>query len=283
MEEAASWSSAVENVVSKALSQALSYAPSLLAALLILIAGWLLGRLARVAARRLSRDANRILDRLFRRGALAGARFSPATVAVLGEVVFWVVIFLAVTVAARVAGFDAISVWLDRIAAQLPNLVVGAVIIVAGYFVSVLAGEQVTTAARSARAGQSVLLGRLAQGAIFVTALIIGLDQIGVDVTFLIALFAAAIGAIFVGFSIAFGMGARCYVSNLIGARSARRELAPGTALQIGRIEGNLLEITATHLALETAQGRVLIPARTIDQRIVSMPAAGPDAEAEDG
>jgi len=251
------------------LAAIVNYAPSLVAAILVLFIGWFMARIIRGVARRLFGGANRLLDRVFRRGSLSEARLSPAATAVLGEILFWVVIFLTATVAARVAKLPALSGWLNQIASWLPNLLIGTVIIVVGYFISIVAGEQVAASARAAKASQSALMGRLAQGAIFITGLIIGLDQIGVDVTFLVALFAVAVGAIFIGFSIAFGLGARDYVSNLIGARTARQKLRPGATLRIGEIEGEILEITPTQIALDTADGCTLVPARLTEERDV--------------
>ncbi len=283
MEAISSLISIFRKTAAEALAATVDYFPSLMAAILVLFAGWLFARLARGAARRILYGANRILDRVFQRGALSGARLSPAAAAVLGEISFWVVIFLAMTIAARVARFTAVSGWLNQIVTYLPNLLVGAAIIVVGYFVSVIIGEQVTSAARAARAGQSALMGKFAQGAVFITALIIGLDQIGVNVTFLVALFAVSVGAIFVGFSIAFGLGAREYVSNLIGARTARRKLRAGLVVRMGDIEGEILEITPTQIELDTARGRTLVPARLADERSVLIVSAETKGDAENG
>ncbi|MEO1253237.1 MAG: hypothetical protein AAFW81_12940, partial [Pseudomonadota bacterium] len=139
------------------------------------------------------------------------------------------------------------------------------------------------SSARAAKAGQSALIGKFAQGGIFITALIIGLDQIGVDVTFLVALFAVSAGAIFVGFSIAFGLGARDYVSNLIGARTARQKIRPGTMLRVGDIEGEVLEITQTQIALDTADGRTLVPARITEESMIVIVSSDSKGAANNG
>jgi Mechanosensitive ion channel, conserved TM helix len=282
MDSVSDWFSALGRAASDALADAASQLPSLMGAILILIAGWLFARVARGTARRISNGANRLLDRMFQRGALASARLSPAAMPVLGEIAFWVIVFLAATIAARVAGLTAVAEWLNQIATQLPDLLVGAAIIGAGYFVSVLVGEQVALTARAAKADQSALMGMLAQSAIFVTSLIIGLDQIGVDVTFLIVLFAVTVGAIFLGFSIAFGLGARDFVSNLVGARNARRALRAGLFVRIGDVEGEILEFTPTQIALDTARGRTLVPARFADEQSILILAAA-DRKPADG
>lgn len=266
MENATSSVSALQDGAAQALSTVLGYAPSLAAALAVLLCGWLLARLARAAMRRLGSGINRILDRAFRQGPLADARLSMGGTAMLSEIVFWVIVFLTLTAAARTAQLPAISAWLNQIASHLPSLLIGAGIIVAGYFISEIAGREIASSARSARATHSALMGRLAQSAIFATALIVGLDQMGIDVTFLVALFVVSVGAILIGFSIAFGLGARIYVSNLIGARTARHQLANGVLVRIGDREGEVLEVTATQIALDTADGRALVPARMAEE-----------------
>lgn len=258
-----------QTVTSDALSDIAGYLPYLAGGLAILLAGWLIARIVRATARRMLGGVNRILDRTFRRGALSGARLSTTAISILSELLFWTVLLLSAAVAARLARLPAVSGWLDQIAAWMPGFLVGVVIIIVGYFISLVVGEQVATSARAAKAGQSALMGKLVQSGILIAAVIIGLDQIGVDVTFLVALFAVSVGAIFVGFSIAFGLGAREYVSNLIGARTARQYIKPGTMLRIGDVTGEVLEITATQIALDTAEGLTLVPARMTDESAI--------------
>lgn len=276
MDDTTSWLEAAREYALEILGATVAYLPSLGAALLVLLAGWVLARVARFVTRRLGDYLNRLLERVFRHGALSSARLTPSTTAILGDGAFLIVLLLAIDISARVAGLAVIAGWLDRIVERLPNLVVGAAIIIVGYLISVVVGEQVLSTARASRIGQSELIGKLAQAAVFVTTLVIGLDQIGVDVTFLVALFGVTVGAIGVGFSIAFGLGARKYVGNLVGARNARRELKPGASVRIGGDEGQVLEITSTHVVLDTVAGRLLVPAWIADeQSIVLLASAG--------
>ncbi|MEO1250748.1 MAG: hypothetical protein AAFW81_00200 [Pseudomonadota bacterium] len=282
MDEGPSTLSAFEAAVTGAMTAVFAYAPFLAGAAAILLAGWIVATLVRATARRTLGGVNRLFEGVFRRGALSRARLSKTAIAVLSEVLFWGVILLSAAIAARVAKLPAVSGWLNDLAGWLPNLLIGLVIIIAGYLVSVVAGEQAAATARLAKSGQSALVGRLVQSAIFITALIIGLDQLGVNVTFLVALFAVAAGAIFIGFSLAFGLGARDYVSNLIGARTAQRRIKPGARVRIGDYDGDVLEITPTQIALDTAEGRVLLPARLAEEHpvlFVTKDAKGPASQ----
>jgi len=271
----------VEQSTQAAISATISYLPAIGLALLVLVAGWLAARILRAVSRKALLGTNRLITKLTDRSGSGKAQLTPVVASVLSEVVFWVVILLATAIAARVAELPALSGWLDQIAGWLPNLLIGIAIIVIAYLVSVVAGEQVAASARNARSTQSAMMGRLAQTVIFVTGLIIGLDQIGVNVTLLTALFVVSAGGILIGFSIAFGLGARDHVSNLIGARTARRKLRPGLTVRIGNIEGEVLEVTSTQIAIETVEGRALVPGRMAEERdifILSPKSEGTDS-----
>lgn len=244
----------------------LGYLPSLIGAMIILLVGWIIARFVRTAAKRILGSLNKALERTFQTGFLASTRLPTGASTIFGEAAFWIIIFATLTIAARVAQLPTISRWLNDIIIFLPDVLLGAATIVLGYIISSVIGDQVADAARSAKSTQSTLLGRIAQGTVFVIAAIIGLDQIGVDVTFLVTISGVAVGSVLLGFSIAFGLGSREYVSNLISARAVRQSLSIGLLVRIGEIEGEVLEITQTHIAIDTEIGRALVPAHIAEE-----------------
>ncbi|MHA6287369.1 mechanosensitive ion channel family protein [Maricaulis sp. CAU 1757] len=247
--------------LAEAAANGLDYAPALAGALLVVLVGWLLAGPVRAAARRTLSGLGRLVERGVGSTTLSRARLPAATAPVLGELAYWAVIVITITIAARIARLPALAGWLDQIVRYLPNLLLGGLILALGYLLGLVVGEQVERAARTARSGQGALLGRLAQGAIVLSAVIMALDQVGIDVGFLVTLFAILAGALALSLSLAFALGARDHVASLVAARSLRRSLAPGCRLRVGDSEGVLLEVTATQIALETAEGRALIPA----------------------
>lgn len=254
------WLSAQESVVT-ALPVILGYLPSLFGGLSILIVGWLIARFVRAAATKILNGLNRVLERTFQSGILASARVPLGASTIFGNVMFWVIVFVTLTIAAQVARLPAISRWLHDIALYLPDLLLGGMTIAIGYLLSGIIGDQVAEAGRTAKSPHAATFGRIAQGVVIIIAAIIGFSQIGVDVTFLVTVASVAVGAILLGFSIAFGFGSRAYVSNLISARAVRQNLSLGHLVRIGETEGEVLEITQTHIAIDTEKGRALIPA----------------------
>ena len=94
-----------------------------------------------------------------------------------------------------------------------------------------------------------------------------GVDQIGVDITIVVTILSVAIGAALGGLAIAFSLGARDLVSNLIGARYLNADYRIGERIRIGEHEGTVLEISSVSVILETEEGRVMVPARQFSER----------------
>jgi len=78
------------------------------------------------------------------------------------------------------------------------------------------------------------------------------------------------------GAALAFGLGARYYVSNLIAARGLRQSLDIGQRIRIQAQEGVVLEITATAVRLQAEQGEHCIPAHLFELHSAELLQPGP-------
>jgi len=239
----------------------LLHLPALVGAVVVILIGWLVAGWLRKLTRSLGTRLNRELGRVLRHDQAQRIRVSPALVRLFSNLVFWIVLLGFVTAAAAIADFELLSGWLDRIIAWLPQLVLGALIIVGGYLIAAIVRDLVIDALTSAGVAQPALIGRLAQVATFLAAVVIGIDQIGIDVSFVTTMLAVVLGVVLAGFSLAFGLGARQLVSNLIAADSVRRHFGVGQRARIDGVEGEIVELTPTSVVIATAEGRAIVPA----------------------
>ena len=242
--------------------------PWLLLALLIVFIGWRLARFGRRLALRGGSAINATLAR-FRRGRGSPPGLSQPVLALIGNVVFWLIVLLAVAIAAGVAQIELFTAWLDRIVAYLPVLLAGGLIILLGYLISSAARDLVGAALESTGTEHAGFFGLLTQAAIFLAALVIGLEQIGIGVTVLTILFGVIVGGLLLCLALAFGLGARSFVANLIAANQARSLVAPGQKVRIGAHEGTVIELTPTAIVLATEEGRVSIPAALMQEQVM--------------
>jgi len=245
--------------------------PGLLGALLLLLVGWIVAGWLRKLTRSLGTRLNRQLSRVLRGEHSERVRLSPALLRLLSNLVFWIVFFGFVAAGARVAQFALLTDWLDRIVDWLPQLLVGVLIIVTGYLISAIVRDLVYDALDSAGVAQRLLIGKLAQAATFLAALVIGIDQVGIDVTFVTTMIAVVLGVVLAGFSLAFGLGARQLVANLVAAGSLQSHFAVGQRARIGGIEGEITEFTPTGVFIASAEGRVHVPASHFNEGPVEL------------
>jgi len=243
-----------------------TYLPSIVGARRLLLAGWVIARLLRAITIRSVLLLDTLLSRMIKTAGVERLRMARSST-VLGAVVFWVVLLFFVTAATHVLGLQSFTQWLARLLDYLPTLAAGVLIVVAGYILSRFLADLVQATAVRLSPQQRTALARITQGVVLVAAVLVGADQIGIKVTF-IAIFAAAIAAAAVGgVTIAVSLGARDYVSNLIGAHYMRQAFEVGQRIRVAGHEGRILEVTVTSVILETEDGRVALPARVYHEQ----------------
>ena len=248
-------------------TDAIAQLPSILGALSLILLGWLAARLLRRWTLAASTRLNRWLDRVLRTDQTQRLRLSPALVRLSGNLVFWVVVLGFITAAAEVAKLDTLSRWLERLVGYLPQLFFGVLIMAAGFLVGGIVRDLVYDALASVGVAQRSLIGKLAQAVTVLAAIVIGIDQIGIDVTFVTTMLAIVLGGVVLGFSLAFGLGTRRVVANLVASHSMQRQFCVGQRARIGNVEGEILDFTPTGVVLATEQGRTHVPASRFDEQ----------------
>jgi small-conductance mechanosensitive channel len=181
--------------------------------------------------------------------------------------VYWVVLLFFVLAAAEVLDLKVISSLLSSITGYLPNLLAGLLILFIGLWFA-----EVTRAVlqrSSARLGieQGDILGRLGQVLVLLVVFSVAAGQIGIDNTLLVALVAILFGVSFGAVALAFSLGAKTMVANLLAAQSIAQIYSPGDVIRVGDTEGKVLRITRTSVVLETPDGQTNIPAKRFSEQ----------------
>jgi small-conductance mechanosensitive channel len=260
---------ALGSALSRIGARLIEFAPSVLAATLLLLAGWLVARLLRGLSVRLMGVLELLLHRLSRVRGASAPRIPSASVEIVGNILFWVVIVFFVAAATHVLGLEVFTAWLKDLVGYLPTLVAGALIILAGVLISGLARDVTVAALPALPDAQRLLVGRVVHVSILVTAVAVGADQIGIEITFLVVLAAVVMSAIVGGVALAVSLGARSYVANLIGAHYLKQAFGVGQRVRIGGVEGTILEMTPVSIVLESSEGRVTVPAKVFNEEAI--------------
>ncbi len=244
-----------------------------LTAVLVLVLGFVLGKLAETAVRRLLLLSDRLAARY---GTRQRALFSQVFQRAAGLVAYGTVLVIAVVAAMRLLDIDQLSAWLDSVLAYAPRFIVGLFIIGIGNVVGALLRN--LTASFLADGNAGAFGPRLVHAGVVGVAVITGLEQLGIDISFITQLALIALAALVGGLSVAFALGARQYVANLMAQPELLR-YATGDRLRVDDDEGVVVEIHRTGLTLATEEGLVAIPAALLAERrvvrITSEPVSG--------
>ena len=254
--------------------QLAAFVPSLLAALGLLVAGWLIGWL-------LARGITKLIDTLAPGLEERATRLTVARLGVerrlaelAGRFVFWIVLVVFAVAAVEALGLPVLAAWVGQLGALLPRLFLGAMILVAGLLAGAVARDAAAAAARAGGVDRAELLGRGAQAAVVMTAVVTGLDQVGVDSRFLTALVAVVVGGALGGTALAFAFGARTEVSNIVAMHYVRQVYRTGQLISLGGVRGRIRTFTATTVVVATGDGEAHVPGRMFSDQVTELPAS---------
>ncbi len=250
------------------LTQALMYLPKVVAAVLVLIVGWLVARLLRLLVVRTIGRLDLLWQQLISKRGLEQLQPRHPPIRVVGELVFWVLMLIFVAMATEILGLDIFGTWLKQIVTYLPLAVAGLLIVLAGFVVSSLARDLVASATVTAGLSHGDLLARTVQIAILLTAVVLGIDQIGINIMFLSVIAGVALAALLGGVALAFGLGAGTHVSNIIAANQLRQIYQVGDLVRVGDIEGRIVDIMVSRVIIESDTVSVDVPAKIFDEQV---------------
>lgn len=230
----------------------------------LMLAGWGLATLCRlVTVRLLRRPLSGLASRV---GSLESARLSgfvASAPAVVGRILYWVVLLLFAAAAVEALPFAVTDGLLAPVAHFLPRFVVALAVLFTGIVAARLAQNWILTTSADPDGAQAQAVARLAWGGTLAVSVIVSAHQIGLQgagfVSSLVLVFlGAALGAV----ALAFGVGAGPVVTNILASHYAARAFRVGDVVRLGEIEGTVSRITTTSIVVEADGDAVHIPAR---------------------
>ncbi len=146
----------------------------------------------------------------------------------LALIVKWFIRLIVLVVAFDALGLPAVSGVLEELLLWLPNLIVALVVLVlAGLAAKALSGL-VRGSTAKAGLGNPDMLAKIASAAVWVFAIVIAVNMLGIATTVVNALFIGLVVAISLALGLAFGLGGKDTASELLSDwRSKAREAAP--------------------------------------------------------
>ncbi len=190
----------------------MGFVPALLGAIVVFIVGWIL-------ADWIGRLITQLIDAVKLDKLLASAGFDEAmnragyrlhVGAFIGGIVKWLIILLFLVTALKIVGLTQVSMFLgDTLMPYLQNVIIAVLILIVATVVADVLAKFVTASARAANVASASFVGHVTRYAVWIFALLIVLEKLGIVAYFGQIFFGAIMFALALGFGLAFGLGGK--------------------------------------------------------------------------
>lgn len=187
---------------------------------------------------------------------------------ILGGITFAIIFLLTLEVCSYIIGWKLFTVWVDKLASFIPRVITSLLIILSGFLIGNITANVLEKTGISFEILHIKAIAQLSKFIIILTLFLVGIEQLGVNIGFLTTFIAIISGVLLSGLTVAFSLGAKTYVANIIGAQSARKQCRIGDIIQINNIKGQVLDVTKTEILLDTEKGKAVIPAKLFNEEV---------------
>jgi hypothetical protein len=189
----------------------LQYLPNVISFLLLIIAGFLLGIVVRIIFTYVLRliKVDTFSERWGLQSILARGGIREHLSALLARLLGWLTIFVFVVIALSVLEVPEVEHLLRNFFLYLPNVIVAVVILFLGYFLGNFLARAILITAVNAGMGMPGAISRGVKIAIYVLAVTMSLEQLGIGRETIIIAFTIIFGGTVFAFSLALGLGGK--------------------------------------------------------------------------
>lgn len=203
------------------------FVPAIIAAVAIFLIGWvvsvILYRIVDQVVKVLKIDD--LLETAGVEDMVKRAGFKLDTGAFLGTLVQWFVMIAFLVAAFNILGLNIVTVFLAQVVLRyIPQIIVAVLILILAAIVAEVVRGIIASSARVAGAHSGNLAGTIAKYAIWTTAIMAVLNQLGVASSFVQTLFTGFVVALSLAFGLAFGLGGKEAAARVI--EHVRNEIA---------------------------------------------------------
>ena len=194
------------------------FMPKLLLAVVILVIGFFVAKALKFAVIKGLRalNLNVLTEKAGVDGMLSQGGVKTDTVGILGVLVYWLVIFVALVVAFNALGLGYVTDLFGRIALFIPRVIVAVLILAFGTYFAKFIESAIKTYGKNVELEDTELFGRLARYTVMIFVILIALDQINIGGDIIRQAFLIILTGVVFALALAFGLGGQKWASGLL-------------------------------------------------------------------
>lgn len=266
MDKVEEWKGVVLQSLSSMWLEITKIIPSIIGVFLILVVGWFFTKLLVKIIKKALKVAkvNKLDDILNDIEIVEGKKLSFDTIKIVSSFVKWVMYIMLIIMASDVLNLKIISEEIGHLFSYLPQLFASLVIFVLGLVFANFIKKGIRSFFESMDLSGAKIISQVVFFLILVFVGITALNQAGIDTEIITQNLTMILGALLVAFSLAFGLGAKEMVSDLLRMFYVRKTYELG---QIIEFEGKVYEIDAIEnisITLISENEKLIVPIKDI-------------------
>ncbi len=190
---------------------------------------------------------------------------------VVKKATYWTIILLFAVFASETLGWEVVTQEISNLIAYLPRLFSALVIFIIGLYVAAFVRKAISTGINSVGVQASGLISTIAYYVIMILVSITSLNQAGIDTGAITSNIVIIIGSIFLAFALAFGLGAKDVLGNILAGFYTKRSFHVGQKIRIENTEGIIERMDSVNFMLRTDKGRISIPIKKLMEEKVEI------------
>lgn len=257
------WTATLEESFEYSFKLFMAYLPKGLGALMLLGLGILLGKIVEAGTSRVLHliGVDRFLGGTGVLTLLKKIGSHKTISQIVGLLGFWLVFLLFLISATEALSLALLSETLTGLVHYLPKIGMATLILVLGLLATNFLRDLISVACDSSGIRQGTIIAQTVYIAATLLVLVTAINELGIDTSLLNQIIVILIAGLIAGAALSFGIGSRSAVKNLIAAHYIQPIVRIGEKIQVGAYNGTVTAITPMVVVLDTAKGRVVIPA----------------------
>ena len=245
--------------------------PKVVMAVLVLLIGWIISKVLRLILKKVLKIAkiDKASDKINEAQLFGKSNIKVDLEKILLGFVKWVLLLVFIIIAADITELTVISTEIANLLRYLPVLLSAMVIFMVGLYAAKLIKQMLVSVFESMGFKGSKVVSNIVFYILVIFVTITSLNQAGIDTSIITSNFTIILGSFLLAFSIAFGLGSRDVVSNLLKTFYARKSYSVGDVIKFNEVEGTIESIDSLFVVLKTAEGKLVVPIKEmVDNKV---------------
>lgn len=212
------WTEVLQNSFADIWTGVIDFVPKLIVALVIFLVGWGIGALLDKVVAQIIRSlkVDNALRKVSVESFLQKAGFRLDSGMFVGGLVKWFIIVVFLVAAFDVLGLSQVNTFLQQVLGYLPKVIVSSLIILSAAIIAEAVQKVVSGGAHAAGISSANFAGVVSKWSIWIFAILVALDKLGIIAPFVQTIFMGIVVAIALALGLAFGLGGQDAAAKLI-------------------------------------------------------------------